>query len=439
MNAVFRLILIVSCVYLLALLVTLYEMLQQANKDLTREINSSVSYTHQLMSLAVDRPRVLDSLLNGDLRHVDLRILESSELVKDISGEIPLTPIRDGEAPHWFFELIPNISELEDKSYVRYLKDGRALRLQPNTSDEVDEVWESVQQVLLIFVLSAVLSNLAIYLGIRQGIKPFAQFLAALQAMQKGTYTSRLGKFSVREINELSDHFNKMAEAVERSEQTNRELVQQMMELQEKERAYLARELHDDLGQYLTGIQAQAFLVQSMADNPQLAERAGKQIGEHCEAMQGSFRRLVRDLHPVILEQLGLSQAIEDLVNKFRQTQGLTIHLELPEQLPTMSDEWHNHIYRIVQEALNNIARHASATEAKVSFRLDCGQLQLSIQDNGQGLAPDLISGLGMRSMQERASCMQGEFTAFNQQQGGAAVRIKLPVKEEVNEDSYSG
>ena len=75
--------------------------------------------------------------------------------------------------------------------------------------------------------------------------------------------------------------------------------------LRESERSYLARELHDDLGQYLTGIKAQAYLIKATADKPEIIEKVGGQIASNCDAMQVSFRQLIHDLHPVILEQLG--------------------------------------------------------------------------------------------------------------------------------------
>jgi len=428
MNAVVRLNLLVSAVFAIALSITIYATLQQATKDIGREVTAGVSFTHQLLSVAVNDQELLQSLLDGETRHVKISVVDE---VYNGSNEPTPEAEDDNEVPEWFMALIPGLDKLTEKEYYRYLPDGRALKLQADPADEVEEVWESVQHVFLIFVLSAALSNLAIYFGVRQGIKPVADFLAALTEIEKGRYTARLENYSIRELNELSGHFNSMAHSLEAAENDNRKLTHELMRLQETERAHLARELHDDLGQYLTGIKAQAYLVKANPDNSELVASVGGQISANCDAMQVSFRQLIRELHPVILEQLGLLEAIRTQVEVWQQSHQVLVSLELPEEIETFDDAINTHIYRIVQESLNNVAQHAQARSVIICIKQDDDLFELKVVDDGVGYESACTQGLGLRSMQERARCMSGELV-INKIKSGSEVVLQIPLKQEV-------
>lgn len=427
MKAVVRLNLVVAFVFLLALSLTLYDMLQQATKDITREVTAGVGFTHQLLSVAVTDESFLKELLEGETRHVSLSIVKTAYLPSD-----PDQIHNTDNVPEWFYGMIPGLEHLEEKQYFRYLSDGRALRLQADISDEVEEVWESVQNVLLVFTLSALLSNLAIYFGVHLGIKPVSDFLDALKDIEKGRFTARLEQYSIKEINELAVHFNAMANALQRAENDNSKLTHELMKLQEKERAHLARELHDDLGQYLTGIRAQAYLIKQSANNPELVAAVGEQIAINCDAMHVSFRQLIRKLHPVILEQLGLLEAIRALIEGWSQSYHVKANVRISEQVPVLNDETNTHIYRIVQEALNNITQHAAASVVDITFEEKNGSLLLLIADDGVGVGDSEGTGLGIRSMQERARCMQGRLDFNPLADGGCMVSMQIPILEEV-------
>ncbi len=402
-------------------------MLEQASKDINREVLTSVSFNHRLLSVTSDDDAFIHDLLNNNTRHVTIDLIEPHELLSKGPGSDGEGNESEQEVPDWFIGLIPGIEELEDKQYFRYLNNGKVLRLQADSADEVEEVWESVQHIFILFLLSALLSNIAIYAGVRHGIKPIAHFLAALDEIQKGRFTARLKQYSISEINELSKHFNMMAHALEVAEEDNKKLTHELMKIQETERAHLARELHDDLGQYLTGIQAQTYLVSQSLDKPEIVEAVSQQIAENCDAMQSSFRQLIRDLYPVILEQLGLVDAIHSLVDSWSQHNNTDVKLVFSKNIPTLTDESNTHIYRIVQEALHNISRHSGADQVCINISVFDGKLGMSISDNGKGIAGEVTSGLGLRSMQERARCLSGQLKVTESEGGGCCVHLEMP------------
>lgn len=426
MNAVVRLNLSVSLIFIVALAVTLYAMLQQASKDINREVLSSVSFTHQLLTSAAHDDELLADLLTGGVRHVQIDLITSDELISKGPGSN--NPIqRDSEVPAWFYSLIPGVEHLEEKQYFRYLSNGQVLRLQANSGDEMEEVWESVQAIVILFLLSCLLSNCAIYIGVRLGLRPVAHFLDAIEHIKHGRFDARLQQYKTKEINELSWHFNMMAQELELVESNNKKLTQQLMKVQEEERSHLARELHDDIGQYLTGIQAQAYLVSKSLDKPDVVKPVSEQIIENCESVQRSFRQLIRDLHPVILEQLGLQEAIVNLVENWKHQHNIAVHLELEDQIPSFSDEGSTHIYRIIQESLNNIAKHSQADRVDIRLHVEKGRLFLMLKDNGVGLS-DGPQGLGLRSMRERSACLGGQLDVSDSGAGGVCVNLVVPL-----------
>ncbi|MFW1677746.1 ATP-binding protein [Pontibacter sp. JAM-7] len=437
MSAVLRLILIVTLLFTIALGVTLSSMLQQASKDIAREVTSGVGFTQKLLGVVGNYPDLIDSLLEGHIRHVHLEVIEDPDqytgitIDPDVLKARRLSKALELDVPTWFTGVIPGIENLEDRYYLRYLPDGRALRLRADIADELAEVWESTKQILFLFLVAALLSNLAIFLGVKFGLKPVADLLSALGEIKLGHYDARLRHYSIREVNQIAEHFNQMAGELQEVEQENRALTNRLMNLQETERAHLARELHDDLGQYLTGIRAQAYLVSQLQHKPDMIERVSQQIIQNCEAVQVSFRQLIRSLHPVILEQLGLREAISTLVEGWAETHRHEVQMELTTDLPELSDVVNTHIYRIVQEALHNVARHAGASEVSLSLLNIAEGLQLRICDNGCGIDETTrLVGVGIRSMRERAAYINGSITIENRPEGGTCVQLRLPVAQ---------
>ncbi len=417
MRAVVRLNVLVAAAFLLALMLSLFGLMRQAKTDIQRELEAGMAIADQLVVGIQHNPGQLETVLSSHWRHLKLYRL--------VPGVSP-PPLSVTEVPRWFADWIWPAAMPQIERRVP-LPDSHTLVLMADPEDELEEVWESALQVLILFCGGALLSIGAISWGVSRGMRPFGQVLAALEQIQQGQFTARLQVYSVPEANRLAGHFNRMAQALEREQADNRRLTRELMALQEKERAYLASELHDDLGQYLTGIRAQAYLISQTAGQPDLVAKIAPRIVSDCEAMQQGFRRLIRSLHPVILQPLGLEESLRSLVEQWQQSSGIQCGLTIS-ALPLLSDETSTHLYRLVQEALHNVARHAHATGVSITMDRQGKRLHLRIADNGLGLAEDVRPGVGIRSMHERARYMDAKLVLSSAPGGGLTLTLDLPV-----------
>ncbi|WP_417532495.1 histidine kinase [Marinobacterium stanieri] len=417
MKAVVRLNLLVASAFMLALLISLFGLMRQAKTDILRELQAGMAVADQLLEQVAQDPERLEPLLAIEWRHMHLAVLNA--------GQSPV-PLEMDEVPEWFAYWIwpQDMPSIERR---RPLADGRTLVVMADPADEMEEVWESALQVFALFMGGAALSILAISWGLSQGMRPFGQVLRALDQIQQGHFTARLKSYSVPEANRLASHFNRMAEALEQEQADNRRLTRELMVLQEKERSYLARELHDDLGQYLTGIRAQAYLISQVSGDAEKVSKSAPLIVRDCEAMQQGFRRLIRSLHPVILEPLGLEDSLKSLAEQWQRSSGVDCRLGIS-GMPLLSDETSTHLYRLLQEALNNVARHAQASQVEIGMQVRGDTLNVRVEDNGQGLSADVRPGIGLRSMHERARYMNADLHLLSAAGGGLRIELSLPL-----------
>lgn len=196
----------------------------------------------------------------------------------------------------------------------------------------------------------------------------------------------------------------------------------------EEERRRLRRDLHDGLGPVLAGQGLKlAAARQLLRDKPDVAERLLDEVMSQSETTVTEVRRLVYALRPPTLDEFGLVEAIREHVAKIGTTAALQIQVDAPATLPEIPAAIEVAAFRIVQEALNNVIRHAQARHCTIAITTN-GALQLSIQDDGTGLSAQTRSGVGLQSMRERATEVGGICTIENGALGGVIVRLSLPL-----------
>jgi two-component system, NarL family, sensor histidine kinase UhpB len=222
------------------------------------------------------------------------------------------------------------------------------------------------------------------------------------------------------------------AQELEASRAELRALAARLQAIREEERTRIAREIHDELGQALTGLKLDlAWLGTKRPRSTSGAYRAiDPSITERIDETMEIVRRIASELRPSVLDQLGLEAALEYLVHEAAKRTGIEIVLQA-EEFPRLPDAVRSHAFRIIQEALTNVIRHSKATRVTVSVRLAGAVLLLGVADNGVGFAPDSLSGvrsLGLVGMRERALACGGSLTVQGKPGDGTAIVVTIPV-----------
>lgn len=206
-------------------------------------------------------------------------------------------------------------------------------------------------------------------------------------------------------------------------------MAKSLVTAQEAERLRISRELHDDLGQALTTHMLSLRDVQSDLTLPveKLFERM-QTLYEQSYEIAVKIRRLAHDLRPPVLDALGLKVAMQTYCSEFTRHTHLPIELEIDPSLPVLPDIYNITLYRVLQEALNNIAKHAEATQAWVELSMEETTILLTVQDNGQGIQNGQSSGIGLSGLQERLTIAGGKLKLKSGTNNGTILTAELPL-----------
>lgn len=215
------------------------------------------------------------------------------------------------------------------------------------------------------------------------------------------------------EVTELARAFNQM---LDRLETERRESGRRTLQAQEAERRRIASGLHDEVGQVLTGV---------------LLRLDDKETKQAVRQALGEVRRIARELRPEMLEQLGLVSALTELSRRFADSSGIQVERRFASELPPLSDDAELAVYRVAQESLTNVARHAGATRVQVVLEPGVGSVVLRVCDDGRGMPETaaLNGHGGLRGMRERALLVGGALAIKPGRVGGVEVRLEIPAR----------
>ncbi|HEX2059118.1 MAG TPA: sensor histidine kinase, partial [Thermoanaerobaculia bacterium] len=221
----------------------------------------------------------------------------------------------------------------------------------------------------------------------------------------------------------------------EEAERTMRLLSQQLVAAQEEERKKLTRELHDHVGQMLTALRMEIGRADRAraASDTNLAQPLAE-AKRLLDTILRSVRDLVMGLRPSMLDDFGLQPALEWLVRDFRRRFGTPVNLVLSGELDALPDQYRTCVYRIVQEALTNCARHARAKTIDIAVAFAQNTIELTVCDDGVGIDPDRARGMGLLGIEERVRELHGVFRVHARQPHGTLLRVTLPVTTFIEE-----
>jgi signal transduction histidine kinase len=217
------------------------------------------------------------------------------------------------------------------------------------------------------------------------------------------------------------------ARLAELSEQRS-ELAQELISTQESTLRHISRELHDEFGQVLTAIGAMLGRAGNQAPEGSALRGDLQEVREIAQSTLNNIRGLSQALHPVLLEEAGLESTLDWYIPTVERQTGIRLHYEKSGQPFPLETSAGVHLYRVVQEALNNVSRHAVVSEAWIRLKFLPRALELEVEDHGKGFVADKVPlGIGLVAMRERAELIGGTLDISHLAQGGTLVRLRIP------------
>ena len=226
---------------------------------------------------------------------------------------------------------------------------------------------------------------------------------------------------------QLAQKLERYRQQLEQELTAKRQLMERLIGTEEEVRKAIARELHDEIGQNITAIQIQAMLVNRSATAP-AARLAAEQIDSLSQRIHHTTRTLLRQLRPPVLEEMALEKALHHLADEFSfAEQGIGFQLDY--RLPATPDDETLvfTLYRVAQELLNNISKHACASHVRLSLTQSHQTITLEVRDDGQGMPLQPTSGFGLRGIEERVRALGGDWRL--QRRNGTRIIVNLPTK----------
>jgi two-component system sensor histidine kinase UhpB len=238
-----------------------------------------------------------------------------------------------------------------------------------------------------------------------------------------------------RPVAEVADVYRAFNAMLDRLEQERRLSGRRALVAQESERRRIARDLHDDVGQTLTGVVLQLDGLQR-ATSPELDEMF-ELVQESAREGVEKVRDIARGLRPPALDEFGLRSALTTLATGFAERTGLDVRHRVGKALPPLEPEQDLAVYRVAQESLTNAARHAGARTVELELARRDGMLVLEVRDDGRGISPSDAAGggTGLAGMRERAMLLGGRLAVRTLPEGGTEVRFEVPVESSPGRD----
>ena len=275
---------------------------------------------------------------------------------------------------------------------------------------------------VLVIVAGLAVTVAANALLLRRAVAPLERLAQRMDTVDLLRPGQRLQVGRDDEVGRVVHAFNEMLERLESERQRS---ARRVLAAQEAERVGIARDLHDEVGQILTGVLLE---LNSIAE---AAPEHRREIDGTKEAVRRALdevRRISSELRPEMLEHLGLVSALTELTTTFGRVSGIDVERDFDPSLPKLAPETELAVYRIAQESLTNVARHSNASRVTIALERGPGSIVLSVGDDGRGFDGSLPEEHGgLRSMRERALLVHGALAIKESARGGVEVRLEVP------------
>jgi two-component system, NarL family, sensor histidine kinase UhpB len=461
-----RLVIIPTVILFVGLVATVGAVLLDARSRITAEVGSAMELGRELVRTSLHNiadassPALAFERLEEELpqvRHAQFELMPSDGALfqgsylrsgQDLSGSRP-----------WLARLLapPRRAEVFPVT-VRGELVGE-IRLRSNSADEIAEIVGEVELFSLTLAALCLLIVGSLLWFVPRSLRPVQLLANGFDRLERGDYRP-IAPIPIVEFHRIGQQFNHLAQSLSRVTEDNHRLIDRLLSVQEQERKQLAAELHDEFGPALFGIRAEAACIRKLLptdlDQSVRIHTHARTIAQLADGMQKVNYRMLDRLRPLVLEQMGLSEALRQLLASWEMRYPhLTWSLVMPQGLDGLGEAMNLTLYRIAQEAVTNVIRHADATV--VELRLEREALAgrdgpqstserpfsvLSIADDGKGLAHNFRYGFGLLGMSERIRQLGGMLRIENAYPKGVIVRALVPdpapaaIEESIHADS---
>ena len=351
--------------------------------------------------------------------------------------ENPAAVRGSGKVPGWFVRLLA-LPELARHTPI--LIRGEPVGELVFEPDMVADVYEKWIGFLAIVASGAALTlvTLAItYLTVDAALKPLRDLGSGLTRLRDGNYAGNIPCSGPPEIRNSCAAANELAATLTQLDRENRGLLRKMVSIQDEERRDIARELHDELGPLLFAIRANVIaMVDNAAAGQDDFDSPAQKALQSVEALQLTNRRILDRLRPMHIEEFGLQSSIQKLLRGVRaQVPTIDVTFDIDPALDTIDAVVSQTVYRVMQEGITNVLRHAQATEMRLKATTTDGKVLVEILDDGVGIPADVVMGRGLTGMRERIRALGGTFE-LTRGDGKTRIRCSLPFAPEELETS---
>ncbi|KWV49919.1 histidine kinase [Bradyrhizobium macuxiense] len=440
-----RINLLLALILLIGLGINIARLVLEAGPRVQAEDQSTIRLAREFVGTIVaglneapDPDARLDRIVQdlSRLRHVsitrqDNATAKASERPEEVS---------DGRAPPAWFIALVHPEQTSVRVPISIHGQQQSLLITSHPDDEVAEIWDGIVTQVEVGSAIAVALFLVTMLVVGRALAPLEALSQAMTSIEAGFYDVRVEPGGSPELAAICSKLNHLAATLGEAVDGKRQLAERAVSLQDSERKEIARELHDEFGPYLFALRAHAGALTRMSEvdkpDPVALRKHGNAILEQVNALQQFTRRILERLRPAGLAELGLRDALGALVRLWSESHPeVEIESSVSSALGDAGEMADLTIYRIVQEALTNVFRHAEATavsitiapadrQAGVRDSRVCALVRVS--DNGRGLRPDHKLGRGLTGMRERILALGGTLNV-NSGDDGVTVEALVP------------
>jgi two-component system sensor histidine kinase UhpB len=333
-----------------------------------------------------------------------------------------------GTVPEWFVRLL-DLPEFKTTFPVMIeAKHVGDVVFVPDLSADIYEKWVGFLAIACSGIGLMLLTGAIAHFTARSALRPLQNLGDGLTRMRSGDYEQPIAPSGPPEIRKSAEEANELARTLNRLSQDNRRLLRQIVSLQDDERQDMARELHDELGPLLFGIRANTVaLLESIPSTQAKSRDAAASILQSVETLQQTNRRILDRLRPLYIQELGLERSIQTLLqNAKAQAPLLKVTSNIGTTLNEVDGLLSQTVYRVIQEAVTNVLRHARANAMHVAADIKGREVIVEISDDGIGFPADRMFGRGLTGMLERARALSGTLELLRDE-GRTCVRCRLP------------